>query len=64
MKKISIVFGTRPEAIKLAAVVLAFKDNPEVLCRVCVTGQHRQMLDTDWTLVLTGAARLERLLGR
>ena len=47
MKKfrISVVFGTRPEAIKMAPVVLAFKANPEVDCRVCVTAQHRQMLD-------------------
>jgi UDP-N-acetylglucosamine 2-epimerase (non-hydrolysing) len=43
--RIAIVFGTRPEAIKLAPVVLALKDHPAFDCRVCVTAQHRQMLD-------------------
>jgi UDP-N-acetylglucosamine 2-epimerase (non-hydrolysing) len=43
--KINVVFGTRPEAIKLAPVVLALKEQPRVTCRVCVTGQHRHMLD-------------------
>lgn len=46
MKKISIIFGTRPEAIKLCPLILALKQHPdEVDCRICVTGQHRQMLD-------------------
>ena len=46
MKKISIIFGTRPEAIKLCPLILALKQHPDVInCRVCVTGQHRQMLD-------------------
>lgn len=44
-KKISVVFGTRPEAIKLAPVILALKTNPQFDCRVCVTAQHREMLD-------------------
>jgi len=43
--KISAIFGTRPEAIKLAPVILALKQEPGFECRVCVTGQHRQMLD-------------------
>ena len=46
MKKIMLVFGTRPEAIKMAPLVKAFQqynDNFETL--VCVTGQHREMLD-------------------
>ncbi|HAV13051.1 MAG TPA: UDP-N-acetylglucosamine 2-epimerase (non-hydrolyzing) [Opitutae bacterium] len=43
--KISVIFGTRPEAIKLAPVILALKKKAGVDCRVCVTGQHRQMLD-------------------
>ena len=47
MKKIIIVLGTRPEAIKLAPLVLALKAMPEkVDCKLCVTGQHRQMLDS------------------
>lgn len=45
MKKISIIFGTRPEAIKLAPIVLALRANPSFTCQVCVTAQHREMLD-------------------
>ena len=44
MRKISVIFGTRPEAIKLCPVVLALKSNPAFECSVCVTGQHREML--------------------
>jgi len=44
-KKISIIFGTRPEAIKLAPVILTLKNNPDFKCHICVTAQHRQMLD-------------------
>jgi len=43
--KVAVIFGTRPEAIKLAPVVLALRRSPGIECRVCVTGQHRQMLD-------------------
>ncbi len=43
--KLLIVFGTRPEAIKMAPVVNAFKHNPDFETHVCVTGQHREMLD-------------------
>lgn len=43
--RILTVFGTRPEAIKLAPVVRAFADRPDVEHATCVTGQHRQMLD-------------------
>jgi UDP-N-acetylglucosamine 2-epimerase (non-hydrolysing) len=39
------VFGTRPEAIKMAPVVRALAQQKQVLSRVCVTGQHREMLD-------------------
>ncbi|MEN6577682.1 MAG: UDP-N-acetylglucosamine 2-epimerase (non-hydrolyzing), partial [Phycisphaerales bacterium] len=45
MKKISIIFGTRPEAIKLCPLVLELWKHPEFEPHVCVTGQHRQMLD-------------------
>ncbi|MDL2296293.1 UDP-N-acetylglucosamine 2-epimerase (non-hydrolyzing) [Lachnospiraceae bacterium OttesenSCG-928-E19] len=45
MKKILVVFGTRPEAIKMAPLVKVLKANPEVECFVCITAQHRQMLD-------------------
>ena len=43
--KILIVFGTRPEAIKMAPVVKALRASPGLSVDVCVTGQHRQMLD-------------------
>ncbi|MEB3187440.1 MAG: UDP-N-acetylglucosamine 2-epimerase (non-hydrolyzing) [bacterium] len=39
------VFGTRPEAIKMAPVVLALREDPDFDLKVCVTAQHRQMLD-------------------
>ena len=44
-KKISIIFGTRPEAIKLAPVILELKKYKEFEVNVCVTAQHREMLD-------------------
>ena len=43
--KILSVFGTRPEAVKMAPVVQRLAHTPEVESRVCVTAQHRQMLD-------------------
>ncbi len=45
MRKITVIFGTRPEAIKLAPVVLALRADPRFACDVCVTAQHREMLD-------------------
>ncbi len=45
MKKIMLVFGTRPEAIKMCPLVNELKRRSEVQTIVCVTGQHRQMLD-------------------
>ena len=45
MKKIMIVFGTRPEAIKMAPLVNELKSRDCLETVVCVTGQHRQMLD-------------------
>lgn len=44
MKKIAVIFGTRPEAIKLCPVVLALQKDPAFECKVCVTGQHKEML--------------------
>ena len=43
--KVLVVFGTRPEAIKMCPLVLALKRDPEIETKVCVTGQHREMLD-------------------
>ena len=46
MKTVMLVFGTRPEAIKMAPLVKKFQKHPEAFNTiVCVTGQHRQMLD-------------------
>lgn len=45
MKKVMLVFGTRPEAIKMCPLVIELKKRQEVQTFVCVTGQHRQMLD-------------------
>jgi UDP-N-acetylglucosamine 2-epimerase (non-hydrolysing) len=46
MKKILIVFGTRPEAIKMAPLVKEFENHREAfLTKVCITAQHREMLD-------------------
>ena len=45
MKKIMLVFGTRPEAIKMCPLVNELKTRDNVQTVVCVTGQHRQMLD-------------------
>lgn len=39
------VFGTRPEAIKMAPLALALRDAPDFDAQICLTGQHRQMLD-------------------
>ncbi len=44
-KKNLIIFGTRPEAIKMAPLVNAFKKNTQFNTKVCVTAQHREMLD-------------------
>lgn len=45
MLKILIVIGTRPEAIKMAPVILSLKEQKKITCKVCVTAQHRVMLD-------------------
>ena len=59
--KLLVVFGTRPEAIKLAPLVKELSGRPGFDCRVCVTGQHREMLaqvldlfeiQPDWDLEL------------
>ena len=45
LKKVLTVFGTRPEAIKMAPLVHALSDDSRFVSRVCVTAQHREMLD-------------------
>ena len=42
---ILVAFGTRPEAIKLFPIIHALRDDPSFRVSVCVTAQHRQMLD-------------------
>lgn len=44
-RKILMVFGTRPEAIKMAPLVKELKKEESIITKVCVTGQHREMLD-------------------
>jgi UDP-N-acetylglucosamine 2-epimerase (non-hydrolysing) len=44
-RKVLLVFGTRPEAIKMAPLTLELKKRPELDVKVCVTAQHREMLD-------------------
>ncbi len=43
--KVLTIFGTRPETIKMAPLVRELQSRPEIQCTVCVTAQHRQMLD-------------------
>jgi hypothetical protein len=59
--KVLFVFGTRPEAIKLAPVIRELSARPNFHCKICVTGQHREMLaqilelfdlQPDWNLEL------------
>jgi UDP-N-acetylglucosamine 2-epimerase (non-hydrolysing) len=45
MKKILSVFGTRPEAIKMAPLVLKLRETPGIQSALCITAQHREMLD-------------------
>jgi len=44
--KVILIFGTRPEAIKMCPLVRVLRDNPSFETKVCVTGQHREMLDS------------------
>ena len=43
--KVLVVYGTRPEAIKMCPLIQEMKNRPEIECVVCLTGQHREMLD-------------------
>ena len=43
--KVLTVFGTRPEAIKMAPLVMQLAASPDINAKLCVTAQHRQMLD-------------------
>ena len=43
--KVIVIFGTRPEAIKMAPLIKELEKNPQIQCTVCVTAQHREILD-------------------
>jgi UDP-N-acetylglucosamine 2-epimerase (non-hydrolysing) len=43
--KVIVIFGTRPEAIKMAPLVKELEKYPQIQCKVCVTAQHREILD-------------------
>jgi len=43
--KVALIFGTRPEDIKMAPLALALRRDPAFELRICVTGQHRELLD-------------------
>jgi UDP-N-acetylglucosamine 2-epimerase (non-hydrolysing) len=72
--KVLTVFGTRPEAIKMAPVIKALESEPSIASRLCVTGQHREMLDSvtslfglrpDYDLdVMRPGQNLNELVGR
>ena len=74
MKKILFIFGTRPEAIKMAPVIRVFMEHPFLEPVVCLTGQHREMLHqilplfdikTDYDLdLMTNDQSLESLTAR
>ena len=51
MKKVMLVFGTRPEAIKMCPLINELKKRKGIWTTVCVTGQHRQMLDQVFNVV-------------
>lgn len=44
MMKVLAIFGTRPEAIKMCPLVLELKKRPKIDCKICLTGQHNEML--------------------
>ena len=49
-RRVLVILGTRPEAIKLAPVITALNAEPSLAARLCVSGQHREMLDQMLTL--------------
>ena len=52
--KVMTIFGTRPEAIKMAPLVHALEQSPDMESIVCVTAQHRQMLDQVLEICISG----------
>ena len=43
--RVMVVFGTRPEAIKMCPLIIQLKKQPTIECKVCLTGQHKEMLN-------------------
>ncbi len=74
MKKVMAVFGTRPEAIKMAPLVKALKEDPDIEAITCLSGQHAEMLtqvmeffnlQSDYNLeVMTGLPKLPQVYSR
>jgi UDP-N-acetylglucosamine 2-epimerase (non-hydrolysing) len=64
MRKILTVFGTRPEAIKMAPLVHALTADDRFDAKVCVTAQHREMLDQVLELFEIEPERLKTSFGR
>ena len=72
--KLLAVFGTRPEAVKMAPLIRLLKEDPRFECRVCVSAQHRELLDAallefgiepDWDLdVMRPAQSMAEVAGR
>ena len=56
--RVSIILGTRPEAIKLAPVIQAFRQEPSLHTEVVLTGQHREMVDQVMQLFEIGRAHV------
>lgn len=63
MKTVMLVFGTRPEAIKMCPLVNELKSRENLKTIVCVTGQHRQMLDQVLKCELCKRVPLNHILG-
>jgi len=60
-KRVSIILGTRPEAIKLAPVIQVFRRSPAFDTQVILTGQHREMVEQVMQLFDLNAAQIWRL---
>ena len=45
--KVMVVFGTRPEAVKMCPLIKVLQKEPKIMCHVCLTGQHEEMLRSE-----------------
>lgn len=62
MKRVLTIFGTRPEAIKLSPLVKLLAEQPNLESKVCVTAQHREMLDQVLEVFDIARDQLQRVL--